>query len=457
MTTKNNTRVMSKVKTAIPILILLLGAGCASSKRAFEIARTQDSREAYVSYLHEYPNSEYSQQAKDRLAEMDYQSALKSGTAESYRSYLQKTPAGKYSEDIRARLTRMEQDEFANAKGQDTSQAWDAFLKHWPKSSQLAEARGYADAALMKEAFAAAKQAGTSEALEGFLKKWPQSPLAQEAESLSEALSFTAIQKNPTVALCRAHLARFKQGKHFAEVALILKPLEAKERIASASTSKIRSDITSVLQNYPENDGISAIRDLLAQRNREVIEQGQATLGGKLDRLDAGGVFIEACAWAKIARHQAFSGDYLGIVASVPLNAKAMHLDKNNTLLEYADGSFGRKWVIWFPDWQYQDDVMSMDGTSISAEIELPGFAKGEAWGRRSGMIALGYGSMLFHGGRMDVKWNMAYANYGKTEGSLDVDASQGPSTRRFLLLFPKSTSPVKRVSIGGNEFSIKQ
>jgi hypothetical protein len=447
---------MNKMKTAVPILILLIAAGCASPKRTFETARAQDSREAYVSYLGEYPNSEYSQQARDRIAELDYQAALKSGTAKSYRSYLQKTPTGKYSEDIRARLTKMEQDEFAKAKEQDTSQAWEAFLKHWPKSGQVAEARRYADAALMKETFAAAKQTGTSEALESFLKKWSQSPLAQEAESLADALSFTAIQKNPTVSLCRAHLARFKQGKHSAEVAQILKPLEAKKRIASASALKIRSDLTSVLQDYPQDEGISTIRDLLAQRNKEAIEQVQATLGGKPERLDAGGIFIEACAWAKIGRHQAFGGDYLGVVASVQPNSKAMHLD-NNTFLEYADGSFGREWVIWFPDWEDGDYVISENGTSISAEIEMPGFRKGEAWGRRSRAIALGFGSMLLQDGRMYVTWNMAYANFGKSEGSLDVDASQAPSTRRFLLLFPKATSPVKKVSIGGNEFSIKQ
>jgi TolA-binding protein len=363
------------------------------------------------------------------------------------------------SDDTRVRLL-MEQYDFAKAKNQDTSQAWKAFLKRWPKSSQSAEARRFLEATSMQEAFAKAKEFGTSEAFEAFLKQWPKSPMAPEAETLLEELSFAAIQKNPMAALCRTHLARFKQGKYSTEVSQILKPLEANERITSAATSEIRSDLMSVIQDYPDNEMLSRIRDILANRDKEVLEQCQATLGGKLDHLESGPVFLESCAWAKIAQHTAFSGDYLGIVASVPANSQTLHLSKN-TFLEYEDGTFGQKWVVWFPDWEYRDCVYTMNGTSISAEIEMPGFKKGEAWGRNPGIsvlvVSMGYGSMLSHKGRGNIHWNMAYSNAGKEEGSLDIDASGAPSTRRFLLLFPKYTSPVKRVSIGGNVFSTKQ
>lgn len=454
--TKNQIKMTNAGITLFSILTLLLAAGCASPRRAYEAAHTQDNRQAYVNFLREFPEGEYSQQAKDRIAELDYQAALKPGTPEALRAYLKRNPRSKYAPDVEARLSQWEQDDFAKARAQDTAAGWEVFLKVWPKSAQLAEARRLADAASMREAFAHAKQAGTREPLEAFLNKWPQSPLAPEAETLLEAISFAAIEKAPTVALCRNHLARFKTGPHAAQVAAILKPLEADERIQSASTSKIRSDLAAAIQDYPENAAVGPLRTLLAQRDQEVSEQCRASLGHDLATLASGSVFVEACAWAKIGRHQAFGGDYLGLVASISVKSSPLHLDQN-TFVEYADGTFGRNWVIWFPDWEYRDNVVSENGTSLSAEIEMPGFKKGEAWGRHGGMVGLGYGSMLFHGGRMGVNYNMAYSNQGQKPGALDVDPSLAPSTHRFLLLFPKNASAVKRISIGGAVFPLQE
>jgi hypothetical protein len=59
----------------------------------------------------------------------------------------------------------------------------------------------------------------------------------------------------------------------------------------------------------------------------------------------------------------------------------------------------------------------------------------------------------------------MAYTNVGQQQGfpgvneagSLDVNAQLDPSARRFLLLFPKYTSPVRQISIGGHKYDIKR
>lgn len=220
-----------------------------------------------------------------------------------------------------------------------------------------------------------------------------------------------------------------------------------------------RADLKLLVEKYEDEAVSKQIADLLSTQERELMAKTASLFDGTLVGMKSGCVQIDTLAWASLAKHRFFNGDYLGIVASVSTLGLPYTLN-TNTYIKYDNGVIDSTWVVWFPDWESNQSLSATDGAAISAEISMPGIEIGCAWGRRSSSIGMGYGSVLGFTGRCYLEWNMAYTNKALFQnsqlGMLEVDSSKSPSLSRMLLLFQKQYNGVDEICIAGNVFKVK-
>jgi SPOR domain len=95
------------------LLPLFLGAalcisGCSRQQSDWEKTRAANTTDAYEQFLKNYPNGEFSAQAKARVKELyeerDWQKARDADTLEAYQTFLKDHPEGKWTEEARIRV-----------------------------------------------------------------------------------------------------------------------------------------------------------------------------------------------------------------------------------------------------------------------------------------------------------------------------------------------------------------
>ena len=121
---------MRSLLTTLFIPLLALQLACADP---FSAAQTQDTIEAYETFLAQNESSPFRIQAETRLEELYLEKARTSGSLEAYDIYLQKFPKGrlveKGTEERREFL-------FGWADSQDTPEAWQKFLDEYPSGNR---------------------------------------------------------------------------------------------------------------------------------------------------------------------------------------------------------------------------------------------------------------------------------------------------------------------------------
>lgn len=135
---------------SIPIvmLIIILIVGCATTKKHWGIARSEDTIEAYENFLNNHPKSEFSEQAQTRLkklyTERDWEETKLTDTITAYEKFLHLHPKSEFSEKAKFRLEQLlTSQDWEQAKIKDTIAAYEKFIKSHPESkfSDLAQQR----------------------------------------------------------------------------------------------------------------------------------------------------------------------------------------------------------------------------------------------------------------------------------------------------------------------------
>jgi hypothetical protein len=142
---------------------------------AYKWAKEKNTTEAYETYLNEFPNSKYSEQAKAELNKIRqshdrFKQAQEQNTIEAYKKFLIDFPNSIYSDKAKDALENLgityRDFRFQHAIEQNTIQAYEDFLRDYPNTYPITQY-------LEKLYFEQAKEQNTIQAYEDFLKKYP--------------------------------------------------------------------------------------------------------------------------------------------------------------------------------------------------------------------------------------------------------------------------------------------
>jgi len=99
---------------AAPVLCLgLLLAGCSHVADDWKQAQAANSSESYQEFLRVHPDSEFSKDAHDKLAQLaeerDWELAVNAGTLDAYQQFLAAHADGKWAQEARVRIESIQQ------------------------------------------------------------------------------------------------------------------------------------------------------------------------------------------------------------------------------------------------------------------------------------------------------------------------------------------------------------
>ena len=99
---------------AAPVLCLgLVLAGCSHVADDWKQAQAANSTESYQEFLRAHPDSEFSKDAHDRLAQLaeerDWELAVNAGTLDAYQQFLAVHADGKWAQEARVRIEAIQQ------------------------------------------------------------------------------------------------------------------------------------------------------------------------------------------------------------------------------------------------------------------------------------------------------------------------------------------------------------
>nr|AFD03223.1 hypothetical protein [uncultured bacterium W4-39b] len=183
---------------------LILLSGCAGSR--FEAARSRDTAPAYHRFVVDYPNSKYTEQAKQRI---DLVRLRNQPSVEGYEAFVRAWPASPLLPEVRAIV---EEPAFARARARSSVEAYAEFLTEFPHGKLSAQAQGN------RAYLEALGFAGDPAALARFAEEHPASNFAAEAARTAMAVAARSRTAFDTVALSLELTASTPEPERLARV-----------------------------------------------------------------------------------------------------------------------------------------------------------------------------------------------------------------------------------------------
>ncbi len=120
-------------------------AGCSNQEKAWELAQRDDNSEAYLQFLAKYPDGEFADQARQRMAELKelkaWERAQFRDREENYQRFLSEYPDSKFAAAARERLYELKRDAaWEAASDSEDIETLEGFLAVYPDAPQAGEA-----------------------------------------------------------------------------------------------------------------------------------------------------------------------------------------------------------------------------------------------------------------------------------------------------------------------------
>ncbi len=181
----------------LAVLVLIVVYGCATTGNRWQEVNRLGTIEAYEAFLKQYPNSEYSSQARSKLAalyeEKDWNRVKQQNTIAAYESFLARYPKGVFAKAANSNLETLYYD---NAKAKDDLNIYADFLRRYPNSVYKNGVLSRVEAIL----FQRAKSINTLAAYEDFLRRFPNSAFTIEAKALIGKINEAAAKEKERLA-----------------------------------------------------------------------------------------------------------------------------------------------------------------------------------------------------------------------------------------------------------------
>lgn len=140
---------------------------------AFEVARSENTEPAYVSFLRHFPSAMQRQVAEELRNEVAYQTALRENTTDAFRRYFVSYPHSKRAGDAQMRYDRML---FEEATTDRQLASYEAFLKAHPETPYKEE--------IHKTIFELSTARGNAESYLSFIRDYPSNQFVERARQI---------------------------------------------------------------------------------------------------------------------------------------------------------------------------------------------------------------------------------------------------------------------------------
>ncbi len=227
-----------------------------SEANIWERCLAENSLAAFNAYLDRFPNGPHADEAlqriKDLEEEKEWERVGRIDKIYAYRSFLRSFPSGKFAADAKTRIRQLQEGEqeerelqlWNRAKAQDTQAAYEKYLATFSAGRYAGEAnarirdlKALEEKAVQEgkaeEAWRQAKQEDTPEAYEAFLRQFPRhryaSPAKERLQSLrEEEEAWRLAKQSGKVTALEKFRVRFPNGKYYEEAGVLIR--KAKER-----------------------------------------------------------------------------------------------------------------------------------------------------------------------------------------------------------------------------------
>lgn len=173
----------------IPIVLLLIQIGCSGSKEAWDNARRLDSVYSYKKFLEEYPNSDYSEEARNLIARLNekvaWEKARYIDRISSYEEFIILYPQSELKNTALERINEIKIDcLWEETKIQDTIESYNNFINKYPLSKYVEIAKlKIKESEEIKPLWDQVVKDNTLEKYREFLQKYPTSSYSQLAKN----------------------------------------------------------------------------------------------------------------------------------------------------------------------------------------------------------------------------------------------------------------------------------
>lgn len=163
------------------------------SKKKWEQTQSFNSIDAYQNFIVKYPDGKFTEEARFKLAQLEFLKAKQQNTVAAYEDFIKKTSNAQLISDAKIQINQIQEEEisFTKAKGTNSENDIASFINKYPNSIFKKEANQL----LEKLHFEHTLVDGSLASLKDFLNRYPNSQYAQRVKmeipsaELSEAIS----------------------------------------------------------------------------------------------------------------------------------------------------------------------------------------------------------------------------------------------------------------------------
>jgi len=242
------------MQRVICILFIFLSiSGC--MKMQWDSASTKNTKAAYEDFLRQYPNSEFTSEAKLKIETINFKEAEKENTLESYEKFIKCYPSSQFVGQAKSNIESIS---FQQAKEVHTTDGYEKFIGHFPNSKYLNEAQSKLENLLFQKA----KDQNTIEFYEKFIDRFPNSVLKNEAQQNLEILYYTHFdkaKKTNTVSAFEDFLGKHPKSKYCADAVMIAEQLYYQKAVDEKTI--IASE--NYLKKYPDGKYKKEVKNIL--------------------------------------------------------------------------------------------------------------------------------------------------------------------------------------------------
>ncbi len=152
---------------------------------AFDETRESDTIDVYRNFLNKFPKSRFTEQAKERIIELQFEEVRAIDTSKVYLDYAKRNPSSPFVEEANERAEVLVYEELA---GEPVAEKYTEYLQVFPEGRHVSEVL----AGLEKVEYEEAKNSADVEAIEAFLAKYPNTSYREELTQVTADLKAAA-------------------------------------------------------------------------------------------------------------------------------------------------------------------------------------------------------------------------------------------------------------------------
>ncbi len=189
------------------LIIIIIAAGCASTKSRFRKAASKNTVEAYEAFINNPENKgPLVDKSRKRIEQLLFDNACKEGSIQAFEKYLEIYPEGKHADEARMRVQNIQ---FFKARGENTIAAFEAFLKKYPSGENADSIKKLYEYSYFRRV----SKEDRIEGYESYLKTFPQGQNARKSKSRLAALYQLKMEGENNIEVLRAFIHRFPKNK----------------------------------------------------------------------------------------------------------------------------------------------------------------------------------------------------------------------------------------------------